>query len=46
MENNETNPQAAEQVQPTTAEGTTETMPSPEDMLKAAELKAQEHYDA
>jgi len=43
MENNETNPQAAEQAQPAPAP---ETMPSPEEMLKAAELKAQEHYDA
>lgn len=46
MENNETNPQAAQQEQPKQAEGVPETMPSMEEMLKAAELKAQEHYDA
>ena len=44
MADNETNPQAPEQAAP--AEAGQETMPSPEDMLKAAELKAQEHYDA
>lgn len=46
MENNETNPQAANQAQPAPAESTTESMPSPEEMLQAAERKAQEHYDA
>jgi len=46
MENNETNYQPTEQGQPTKGEGAPETMPSLEEMLKAAELKAQEHYDA
>jgi len=46
MVDNETNPQAPEQAQAAPAEVQQETMPSPEDMLKAAELKAKEHYDA
>ena len=46
MENNETNPQATEQEKAIPAEGAQDKMPSPEEMLKAAELKAQEHYDA
>ncbi|HEX5362908.1 MAG TPA: nucleotide exchange factor GrpE [Gallionella sp.] len=50
MEQKETNPQieqqqVAEGVE-AAAEGTTETMPSLEEMLQAAERKAQEHYDA
>ena len=54
MEQNENNPKVEQQ--PTAAnagapetmtpETTTETMPSMEEMLKAAELKSQEHYDA
>ena len=43
MANNETPPQEQE---PAPANAQTETMPSLEEMLKAAELKAQEHYDA
>ncbi len=47
MEQNDTNPQVEPlaEPQPATA-NTTEVMPSLEEMLKAAELKAQEHYDA
>jgi molecular chaperone GrpE len=40
MEQNETNPQTEQPV------AQTEALPSLEEMLKAAELKAQEHYDA
>jgi molecular chaperone GrpE len=46
MADNETNPQAPELGQAAPAEVKQEIMPSPEDMLKVAELKAQEHYDA
>lgn len=42
MEQNDTSPAAEEQ----TAENTPEVMPSLEEMLKEAERKAQEHYDA
>ena len=49
MEQNETNPQieprAAADTQPA-AESKAEVMPSLEEMLKEAERKAQEHYDA
>lgn len=41
--NNETNPNNHPQA---AASGTAEVMPSPEEMLKEAERKAQEHYDA
>jgi molecular chaperone GrpE len=50
MAENEKNPKleehAAEQAQAAPAEGAAETTPSLEDMLQAAERKAQEHYDA
>jgi len=49
MENIENKPQAGEQGQNPQAEetkGAPEAMPNLEEMLKAAELKAQEHYDA
>ncbi len=46
MSVNETNPQTPEQQQAAPAEAQQEAMPSLEEMLKAAELKAQEHYDA
>ena len=50
MEQNENTPQIKQQASPENAEpaaaNTPEVMPSPEEMLKAAELKAQEHYDA
>ena len=50
MEQHETNPQieqhaASESTEPA-ATGTTEVMPSLEEMLKESERKAQEHYDA
>jgi molecular chaperone GrpE len=44
MEQNETNPQTEQQ--PANTETTAEAIPSLEEMLKTAELKAQEHYDA
>ena len=43
MEQNETNPQTEQQA---TAASAPEIMPSLEEMLKEAERKAQEHYDA
>src|SRR3989338_5179809 len=50
MAQNETNPQMEQQVTPASAEptmaSTPEVMPSLEEMLKEAERKAQEHYDA
>lgn len=50
MAENENNPKleerAPEQAQAAPAEGAAETTPSLEDMLQAAERKAQEHYDA
>jgi molecular chaperone GrpE len=47
MEQNETKNETTPQVEPQpSATGTTEVMPSMEDMLKEAERKAQEHYDA
>src|SRR5574340_221923 len=50
MEQNETNPQPELQTPPAGADpaaaGAPEVMPSLEEMLKQAELKAQEHYDA
>ncbi|MFZ2300956.1 MAG: nucleotide exchange factor GrpE [Gallionella sp.] len=50
MEQNETNPQLEQQTAPASAESTPanapEVMPSLEEMLKEAERKAQEHYDA
>lgn len=50
MEQKENNPQIEEQQVAdsveTATEATTETMPSMEEMLQAAERKAQEHYDA
>ncbi|HEY5994599.1 MAG TPA: nucleotide exchange factor GrpE [Gallionellaceae bacterium] len=45
MAENET-PQTPEQAQTAQPEAPQETMPSTEELLKAAELKAQEHYDA
>ncbi len=43
MEQNDTNPQ----VEPKpAADGASEVMPGPEDLLQATERKAQEHYDA
>ena len=48
--NNETNPQINPQIEPQAAQTATanaaEVMPSMEEMLKEAERKAQEHYDA
>src|SRR5512144_54462 len=50
MEQNEKAPQSEQQAASastgTPAEQPTESVPSPEDMLKEAERKAQEHYDA
>ncbi|HEU0282743.1 MAG TPA: nucleotide exchange factor GrpE, partial [Gallionella sp.] len=50
MEQNETNPQIEQQAVPAGADpaatSTPEVMPSLEEMLKEAERKAQEHYDA
>jgi molecular chaperone GrpE len=50
MEQQENNPQLEQQPEiptmETAAEGKTETVPSLEEMLKEAERKAQEHYDA
>ena len=50
MEQNETNPQLEQQTAPASAESAAanapEVMPSLEEMLKEAERKAQEHYDA
>ncbi|MBI5437865.1 MAG: nucleotide exchange factor GrpE [Nitrosomonadales bacterium] len=50
MEQNETNPQLEQQTAPASTEhataNTPEIMPSLEEMLKEAERKAQEHYDA
>lgn len=50
MEQNENTPQIEQQAAPTETdippEQATDKVPSLEDMLKAAELKAQEHYDA
>ncbi len=48
MEKNETNPQTADAAPAgaTAQPGQPEVTPSMEEMLKAAELKAQEHYDA
>ncbi len=49
MENIENKPQAAEQGQTAQAAETTgapDAMPNVDELLKAAELKAQEHYDA
>jgi len=50
MEQNETNPQNEQETSnnstETVATDTPEVMPSMEDMLKEAERKAQEHYDA
>ncbi len=51
MEQNDTNPQVDPKVGPLAEPlhadaNATEVMPSMEEMLKAAELKAQEHYDA
>ncbi len=47
MEQNETNNQTKPNNQPQgSASGTPEVMPGPEEMLKEAERKAQEHYDA
>ncbi len=48
MENNENTPQPAETqaAQAEEAKATPEAIPNLEEMLKAAELKAQEHYDA
>jgi molecular chaperone GrpE len=44
MEQNENTPQTEQQ--PANTEAAVEAMPSLEEMLKTAELKAQEHYDA
>jgi molecular chaperone GrpE len=44
MEQNENTPQTEQQ--PANSEAPAEAMPSMEEMLKTAELKAQEHYDA
>ncbi len=50
MEQNETNPQIGQKASPANAEpaatNAPEVMPSLEEMLKGAERKAQEHYDA
>ncbi len=51
MEQNENTPQIEQQaatgsVEPAAANGTPEVMPSLEEMLKEAERKGQEHYDA
>ena len=49
MEQNDTSPQVEPQVespQATTTENAADVMPSPADLLKEAERKAQEHYDA
>jgi molecular chaperone GrpE len=49
MEQNDTSPQVEPQVespQETTTENAAVVMPSPEELLKEAERKAQEHYDA
>ena len=51
MKQNDTNPQVDPQVEPLAEPlpadaNATEVIPSMEEMLKAAELKAQEHYDA
>ena len=47
MEQNDTNPQIEPQVvTATTTSSTADVMPSMEEMLKEAERKAQEHYDA
>lgn len=50
MEQNETNPQIEQQATPASAEpaavSAPEVMPSLEEILKEAERKAQEHYDA
>lgn len=46
MENIENNPQAEQQPSTATEQPTPEVMPSMEEMLKQAELKAQEHHDA
>jgi len=46
MEQNDTNPPNEQQAAPASAEHTPEVMPSLEEMLKEAERKSQEHYDA
>jgi molecular chaperone GrpE len=47
MEHNENSNENNPQTEPQTAEtANTDVMPSPEDMLKEAERKSQEHYDA
>jgi len=47
MELNDTNPQTEPMIDPKSATANTvEAIPSLEEMLKEAELKAQEHYDA
>jgi len=46
MELNDTNPQTEPQAAQPASANTTEVMPSMEEMLKEAERKAQEHYDA
>lgn len=46
MTNTETNSPDPEKQQGEAAENSSETMPSMEEMLQAAERKAQEHYDA
>ena len=47
MEQNDTNPQIEPQIEPkATTASAADVMPSMEEMLKEAERKAQEHYDA